>query len=467
MGELHRQALVRMIGPPSVLVTRDYEVRHYEGDIGRYLRLVPGAPSHNLLQMLTVELRAEVQSILFRAFRANQDVQTDVRLEDGSMMRVNASVLEAEDGRDRLAVVVFADLDEPDLVHESLSNTPLDDEQRSLVDDLQGDLTRLRQRLQTTIEEYEISGEELRASNEELQSMNEETRSLAEELETSKEEIQSTNEELVTVNSELQAKVEQLARTSSDLKNLMHATEIGTVFLDRKLALKRYTPHIADYFHVIASDLGRPFAHVSHTLDYDTLASDAASVLERLTAVRREVKTHDGNWLLVNLLPYRTTDDRIDGVVLTFVDISDLKALEEEQAVRARQQSVVAELGGFALRADSLDLLLDTTSQMVARALDVPMVSILSYDSDAERFDLVSGRGWPREAVGSAVVPAGPRSQAGLTLVTEAPVIVADATTDSRFDSDDTLSAYGARSSATVGISDIDGVAWGVIGAHT
>ncbi len=467
MGELHRQALVRLMGPPSVLVTRDYEVRHYEGDIGRYLRPVPGAPSHNLLQMVGPTMRAEVQSTLFRAFRQDQDVETNVRLEDGSSVRVCASVsvLEAEDGRDRLALVVFTDLEEPDLMHDSVSKAPLDEQERSLVDNLQADLTRLRERLQTTIEEYEISAEELRASNEELQSMNEETRSLAEELETSKEEIQSTNEELVTVNAELQAKVDQLGRTSSDLENLMHATEIGTIFLDRKLALKRYTPHVVDYFNLITSDLGRPFAHISHKLDHDTLADDAANVLDNLASIRREVQTNDGRWLLVHLLPYRTGDDRIDGIVITFIDITERKEWETEQTRRAGQQDLLATLGNYALRS-TIDELLDQTVDVVHEGLNVPLSKVLQYDEKANCFDLVSGHGWHEGLVGKGCVSGGGHSQAGFTLVSDVPVIVEDLQEERRFTGPDLLFEHDVVSGVSVPIRSPEGLAWGVIGAH-
>ena len=157
---------------------------------------------------------------------------------------------------------------------------------------------------------------------EELQSMNEELRSTAEELETSKEELQSINEELLTVNQENKSKIDELSQLTSDLQNLLASTDIATLFLDRDLRIKRFIPRISAVFNVLASDRGRPLAHITHKLHYDTLFTDATSVLQTLVPVEREIGSENGRWYVIRMLPYRTADEHIDGVVVTLVDIT-------------------------------------------------------------------------------------------------------------------------------------------------
>ncbi|HKK92989.1 MAG TPA: PAS domain S-box protein, partial [Longimicrobiales bacterium] len=204
------------------------------------------------------------------------------------------------------------------------------------VDQLEADLDLSRQRMQGIIEEYETSQEELRASNEELQSSNEELRSTLEELETSKEELQSMNEELQTVNQENRHKVEELAQLTSDLQNLMAATQIATLFLDRDLRILRFTPQIGELFNVRHADRGRPLSDLTHRLGYDELQTDAQRVLDKLVPVEREVRDEAGHWYLIRVLPYRSTDDRIEGVVITFIDITTRK--EAEESVRESEE---------------------------------------------------------------------------------------------------------------------------------
>ena len=170
-------------------------------------------------------------------------------------------------------------------------------------------------------EEYEGANEELRAANEELQSINEEYRSTAEELETSKEELQSINEELQTVNTELKTKLESVSRAHSDVQNLMGATDVGILFLDSQLRINRFTPRITELFNIAAGDEGRSITDFTHRLEYDDLAADARKVLRDLSSTEREVRSKDGSWYLTRLRPYRTVEDKIDGVVVTFVDI--------------------------------------------------------------------------------------------------------------------------------------------------
>jgi two-component system, chemotaxis family, CheB/CheR fusion protein len=192
-------------------------------------------------------------------------------------------------------------------------------------------------RLRTVREESDATNEELRAANEELQSINEEYRSTSEELETSKEELQSINEELQTVNSELKLKLEAISRAHSDLENLIAATDFGTLFLDSSLRIKRFTDRVTELFSVTETDEGRPITDFAHQLQYEDLVKDARTVLTDLAPVRREVSSRNGRWYDMRIRPYRTVDDKIDGVVITFVDVSDRHVVEETLRSNARQ----------------------------------------------------------------------------------------------------------------------------------
>ena len=189
---------------------------------------------------------------------------------------------------------------------------------------------------QATVEEQQASNEELKSTNEEMQSTNEELQSTNEELETSKEELQSVNEELITVNSELQAKIEQLAGMQNDMKNLLDNTHIGTVFLDEHMIIRRFTREATHIYRLVASDVGRPLNDIKSNLEGEELLTKAQSVLETLVPIEQEVHTHNGAWYLLRIQPYRTLDNIIEGVVLTFTDIS--KRIEAETAVQLARE---------------------------------------------------------------------------------------------------------------------------------
>lgn len=198
---------------------------------------------------------------------------------------------------------------------------------------LEREVEQIKANLRDTVEQYEASTEELKASNEELQAMNEELRSATEELETSREELQSINEELTTVNHEMKGKMEEVAHANSDLQNLMASTSIATIFLDRELAIMRFTPAAAGIFNLIPSDIGRPLDHLKHRLDYRELIEDAQQVLATLVPIEREVG--DGSrWYLARIQPYRTVEDHIAGAVLTLVDVT-----ERNRATEALRES--------------------------------------------------------------------------------------------------------------------------------
>jgi two-component system, chemotaxis family, CheB/CheR fusion protein len=187
----------------------------------------------------------------------------------------------------------------------------------------------------------ETSNEELKSTNEELQSANEELQSTNEELETAKEEQQSVNEELVTVNSELQQKIEQLSRVNDDMNNLMASTQVGTIFLDMSLEIQRFTPAATEVINLIQTDVGRPLAHIVSKLDYDSIEQDARKVLKTLVPKTVEVKTKEDRWYLMRLQPYRTTDNRIDGVVLTFSEITQQKQVQANLAARIMSENII------------------------------------------------------------------------------------------------------------------------------
>ena len=207
---------------------------------------------------------------------------------------------------------------------------------------MRDELSATRAVLRVTREQYEAATEDLRAANEELQSINEEYRSTAEELETSKEELQSINEELQTVNNELKLKLDMVSRAHNDLQNLISATDVGTMFLDHSLRIQRFTPRVADLFNIVAGDEGRPITDFTHRLEYQDLVSDARRVLADLIPIERTVHTTGGRWFLVRLRPYRTLEDKIEGVVATFVDVTERR--QAEAAWEDRQAMLLHEL---------------------------------------------------------------------------------------------------------------------------
>jgi two-component system CheB/CheR fusion protein len=355
--DLHRR-LLEMHAPPSVLVNAEHEIVHLSESAGRYLHLPGGEPSYNLLEVVRPEMRLELRGALFEAARRGANVGTqriEVRVDDRleTVNLVVRPVLRDEDTARGFLLVVF----EPAGQGQAAADGAGDKVLRAvepLARQLEEELAHVKTQLRMTVEQYEVQQEELRASNEELQTINEELRSTAEELETSTQELQSTNEELSTINEEMRSKVDELSQLNDDLQNLVNSTDIGTVFLDRALRVKLYTPRARQIFNFIRADLGRPLEDITSKLAGAGLAADAAAVLERLDPVEREVRTRDGGWLLMRLLPYRTSADSVEGVVLTFLDITGRK--RDEEALRAARESLEYALEAARLGAWDVEL---------------------------------------------------------------------------------------------------------------
>jgi two-component system CheB/CheR fusion protein len=234
-------------------------------------------------------------------------------------------VLRDEDATRGFILIVFEDVKDGTEVVKRISQAD-----EPIAKRLEAELTHSKLQLRTTIEQYEIKQEELRASNEELQAMNEELRSTAEELETGKEELQSVNEELTTVNQELKIKIEELSQANNNFENLMNSTNIGTIFLDRMLKIRLFTPSAQETFNLIPTDLGRPLLDITSRLKDMDLSAEMDRVLKSLLVVEREVRSQTGDSYIMRLAPYRTTEDRIEGLVITLVNVSELATARED-----------------------------------------------------------------------------------------------------------------------------------------
>jgi two-component system CheB/CheR fusion protein len=340
-ADLH-QRLLEQYAPASLVVTEEHNIVHMSERVGRYLHISGGEPSRDVLRLARVELRPDLRIALHEAARERTNVEVRgiaVRLEDGDH-RVNISVrpvLGDGDAARGFFLIVFDEKtarQEPSDAAVSLTSPA-----EPITRQLEEDLARVRAQLRITVEQYETQVEEAKASNEELQAMNEELRSATEELETSKEELQSVNEELTTVNQELKIKIEEIGLTNNDFQNFINATDIGTIFLDRSMRVKFATPRAREIFNLVASDIGRPLSDITSRLHYDRIHEDVRTVLDRLNTIEHEVSTDEGRWHLMRLLPYRTTDNHIDGVVITFQDITtrrnaELQVRQSEERLR-------------------------------------------------------------------------------------------------------------------------------------
>ncbi|HEX8773672.1 MAG TPA: chemotaxis protein CheB [Pyrinomonadaceae bacterium] len=346
-ADLH-QRLIEQYAPPSVVVNEEYEIVHLSERAGRYMQVSGGEPSHDLLKMVRPEIRMELRTAFYQAVQHRTSVEArNIRVEFAEGQRlVNLlvrPVFGVGDDARGLILVIFEEAGEggEETAGEGVAEKVMPAGPAAL--QFEDELVRVKAQLRATIEQYEAQTEELKASNEELQAMNEELRSTAEELETSKEELQSVNEELTTVNQELKIKIEELSQANDDFSNLMNSTDIGTIFLDRSLRLKLFTPRASDIFNLIPADVGRPLSDITaHLADIDFVA-DLEGVLDRLQRVQREVVTREGRWYLMNILPYRTAEDRIEGIIMTFLDITERKGAEGQLLVSEERLRLLIE----------------------------------------------------------------------------------------------------------------------------
>ncbi|WP_336332642.1 CheR family methyltransferase [Pseudomonas putida] len=329
LAELHHRALSRRMSP-SLIVDVDGNILHMSEGVGRFLQLTGGEPSRNLVNLVLPSLRLALRSTLFQARQGTEAVTSrPVDLADTERkLQVEITVQPYKDdlsGIDCLLVVFEERAPDPSLPLPGVIRQT----ESMVLHNLERELQRTRLQLQETIEQSEVSSEELTASNEEMQAINEELRSASEELETSKEELQSINEELLTVNYELKNKVEETDKVNDYLSNLIACTEIATVFVDRNLHIRWFTPRAADLFNILPVDIGRALLDITHRLDYPALADDARAVAQGEAIIEREVGGQNDHWYLARLLPYRSSEQKIDGTVLTFIDISSSHAAEE------------------------------------------------------------------------------------------------------------------------------------------
>ena len=405
IGDLHYK-LVEAFAPPSVLIDSNYDVLHVSEHAGRFLNVGGGTLSHNLIELVDPALRLDLQGALFEVTKKNSvsesrnvrfPVKSDGRPdEDETLVNMTVRSVTAPETADVYYLVVFDESKTLATPYESGRQSETVGDRNAAdnaVSRMEEELRLTRERLRTTIEQGEISQEELKSANEELQALNEELRSAGEELETSKEELQSLNEELMTVNTELREKIDETLRINSDLQNLIQSTDIGTIFLDRQLRLRRYTPRVTDVFNIIPSDIGRPLEHLTHKLDHDGIVEDAREVLATLRVRDLEVRGgEDDSRYLLRVAPYRTAEDKVDGAVLLFQDITELKRsgdllLESEEQYKAIVNQNLAGIGKLDL-AGNISFTNDKLCEMLGHAcgglVGVGMVDLIYPDNRPE-----------------------------------------------------------------------------------
>ena len=342
LQSLADQLILAHYAPPAVLVNDKGNILYVSGHTGKYLEPAAGKANWNIFAMAHEGVRAELINAFQKSLR-QEDAVTCKGLKIGTnggkyFVTLTIQRLKEPEPLRGLVTIVFADAAAP--LETKVSGRSRKGPGRSVqLTELEEQHQQVSMELQTTREEMQTSQEELRSTNEEMQSTNEELQSTNEELTTSKEEMQSLNEELQTVNAELQVRVDELSRSNNDMKNLLNSTDIATLFLDNNLNVRRFTTQATKIIKLIPGDVGRPITDLASDLLYPELTCDALAVLEKLGFAEKPINTRDGRWFTVRIMPYRTVDDRIDGVVITFADITAAKTLE----VQLREKHAVLE----------------------------------------------------------------------------------------------------------------------------
>ena len=324
--------LLQRFSPASVLINDQGDILYITGKTGKYLEPAAGKANMNIYAMAREGLNAMLTGAIRKA-KQNYEPLLLKNLKVGTnggtqYVDITIQQIEKPETLKGSIIIVFADVITPPTENQTKKATGKITSTRH--QELENELQRANEELQSTREEMQTSQEELKSTNEELQSTNEELQSTNEELTTSKEEMQSLNEELQTVNIELQSKIGDFVLANNDMINLLNSTDIATLFLDKELNIRRFTEQLSKIVKLRPTDAGRPFTDLVNNLEYPDIATHAKEVLRTLVYKETAITTNVGNWFNVRIMPYRTVDDKIDGLVITFIDITVAKKLEIE-----------------------------------------------------------------------------------------------------------------------------------------
>jgi two-component system CheB/CheR fusion protein len=333
VGRRAEKIILRECAPDCVIVTEDGDIAYVHGNAGRYLELAHGEARMNIFEMAREGLQHELHALIRKVITGRKTLTAErVRVRSNGrtyVIDLTVTPIKEPNARPGSLLVVFKEVRPPTKASQT-KRPQYEKKSEIVIKELERELKATRTDLRSTIEELEAANEELKSTNEEMQSTNEEMQSSNEELETSKEELQSLNEELVTVNTELQNRNDELSIVNNDMKNLLDSIDVPTIFLDSNLCIKRFTFHATKVMNLISSDVGRPIEHLAARFTYPGLVDDAKEVLRTLAHKDVELQTNDAVWYHMRILPYRTTNDVIDGVVITFSDINTLKTMHEK-----------------------------------------------------------------------------------------------------------------------------------------
>ena len=349
LQSLADQLLLKHFSPPAVLVNDKGDILYISGRTGKYLEPAAGKANWNIFAMVREGLRFDLGSAFQKALRQKRAI-TAKGLKvgtDGDKQTVDITVqaIEEPEALRGMVMIIFTDVATPLETKAKVSSgkSPIGN---TKIFKLEQELHHLREQLQNTREEMQSSQEELKSTNEELQSTNEELQSTNEELTTSREEMQSLNEELQTVNAEQLSKMDELTWINNDMKNLLNSTEIVTVFLDDDLHVRRFTTGVDKILKLIPGDVGRPLSDITSDLLYPEMTEDAREVLRTLVFSEKQISTIDRRWFLVRIMPYRTMEEVIDGLVITFSNITAAKMLEKQLREENARLKLLLETGG-------------------------------------------------------------------------------------------------------------------------
>ncbi|MFW5837715.1 MAG: chemotaxis protein CheB, partial [Desulfovibrionaceae bacterium] len=400
MDSVYEQ-IVEQYLPPSVLVDEDKTMLHVFGEVDDYLRLPRGKMHLDVLKMARDGVAIPLSTALQRAFKKKEEVTyRDIAIKrQDKAYKIKLLVRPVQGGNGQHFCLVSFQRSEGDGERDAGEFFDMEESVKSRIDDLEKELQYTKENLQATIEELETSNEELQATNEELLAANE-------ELQSTNEELQSVNEELITVNSEYQKKIQELTELNDDMNNLLATTDIGTIFLDKNLTIRKYTPPAARQVNIIKTDIGRPISDLSHNLQRDEFVGDIREVIDSLQGKEVEVQNNDGVWFLVKIKPYRASSEKVDGAVVSLVDITSRKAVED--ALQREHDLLMRVMQNSPSATTMVDKngRIFFANQKAEQVLGLTRDDLGQLGFDAERFKItdMEGRPIPRDQLPFAII---------------------------------------------------------------